>query len=215
MSSDATETAEAANDLAPMSNDTKLQMTLKDWIGLAFSTLALLISAASFYNSNYRIDDDTRARVIDVLPDDGNDAITFKVAVANAGNRPSILTDISYVVSTESDKRVNAFGDSAKTAADTIPLSVPAHDVRFIQVRIPNRALLSLYDASSKGADPNAPGVPAGKVYFGLRFESILSSGEAKVSYTPLELEATITKEKVLSFGPADPRKKYAYIRLS
>jgi hypothetical protein len=121
----------------------------KEALGLFFSLAALLISAASFYFSNLRVDDNTLVRVTDLeTAEDETGEIQSIVLVAsfiNAGNRPSIVTRAGYAVG--SGDKTSLFGQFAD---DAFPLVLPPRDLRLLRLAIP----VFKFGGRSKGAEP-------------------------------------------------------------
>jgi hypothetical protein len=134
-------------------------LAMKDGISLAFSALALLLSAWSFYKTVIEVDDNAQARIVgaDIVPGDQHDSangyikgsIVVHVAYLNSGNRPALIMGTEYFLTSPSDATGIGFGGAAHVAPNTFPLVLSPHHVRVIDLGIPVLYIVDNYEQGS------------------------------------------------------------------
>jgi hypothetical protein len=125
----------------PNASGKKANLGIKDWVTILFSAVALLISALTFFN-NYRVKDEMQARVADLVPaSGGRDAVVFRVAFSNSGNRPAIILDVDCIINDQPNMKGTAFSSGCKAPDKIFPLIIQPHDVRLVDVEVQGKAL--------------------------------------------------------------------------
>lgn len=166
------------------SKSPKERMSRRDQLGLMFSLLALCLSFASFYYSNWKIDDETLMRVAQVSAEEDDtsgivEEIVIVATMLNIGNRPSIITSAASGVSlTPSDRPVlHAIPDSP------FPLLLAPREVKIVRVRIP----VSQFTGRSKGQESETveEGVTKVTRFGSLQIEAVDSLGQLHRTNTP------------------------------
>jgi hypothetical protein len=173
---------------------TRLNLTLKDWITLGFSFVAVSISILSFYFSNLRVEDNLQARVADISldtrPDDPQkaDYMRARVVLVNSGNRPAMLLKARYFFSGSPDRNHGGFGNDCgvpETDCDVpegaLPLLIQPRDIRLLQLRIALGNAVANINHGARIENPpwNEPG-KSGRFFVGLEMESLDSKGEIR-----------------------------------
>jgi hypothetical protein len=108
----------------------------RDWFARAVSALALLLSGASFYYGNVRVQDELHARLVYHLTDLESGDTTFHVAVVNSGNRPAVLTACELTIDPIGEWDLWPSNINVKLSA-TFPIVVPPKDLRFFTLSVP------------------------------------------------------------------------------
>lgn len=185
----------------------KERMSPKDKAGIGFSMIALVLSAASFYTSNLRIDDDTSARIVDVTvegttrddPSTGykNGNINLKIAIVNAGNRPAIITNAVYQLSDRPTLETGGFGGDLATSPQTLPMLIAAKDIRLVNFQIPIRHLLSEYSNGAKVTPNEAVGSGDLRRFFaGIRYEAVDSRGALHSTWSGMQVSIEVSQNR-------------------
>jgi hypothetical protein len=196
-------------------------LTLKDWLGFLFSVAALAISAASYYANNYRVENNTLARITDVTidavaPDDPihgyrNGNIVLKVAFFNAGNRPAIITGATYQLSDLPNLENGGFGNEVLVDPGTFPFLVAARDLRLVSLKIPVRVVVESFDHGARIPQPtNDPSQELRRFFAGLRYEAIDSAGMMHLTWSGMEISIEVSKTGWRRLGPVNPKKQFS-----
>jgi hypothetical protein len=108
---------------ASQSKRVQSSFAVKDFIALGFSMLALTLSTATFYFSNFRIDNKLQARVAEITVDTSAERSSkpevyqvVRVAFTNSGNRPAIVLGVMYQISDRPNTDTGPWGGDCGTA---------------------------------------------------------------------------------------------------
>jgi hypothetical protein len=164
----------------------KTRLARKDWISIAFSTAALLLSAASFYFGNLRVSDSLQARVVQMevgqLDDDirrfmadstgtalmPRTYVTVNVAFLNLGNRQALISGFSYAARSQEGTTGHYFGGQS----EGLPIVMDPKAIKLVGLRIPLNLLL----------ETDSTLATSGKYSIALRFEAVDSRGTSHAS---------------------------------
>ena len=129
-------------------NEGSHKLAIKDLLSLTFSAIALIVAGLTYYTSNIRIVDDAMARIVDFDTTQDGAWIVAHIVYINAGNRPAIVINTGYMLRGSKDDplRTIEFGGNATTAQHTLPLVLPPHEVRVVDLRIPISDLVNNYE---------------------------------------------------------------------
>jgi hypothetical protein len=198
--------------------DEKRAMSAKDLFGILFSASALVISAASYYVSNVRVDNDASARVTDMRVEavnaedslngykSGN--IVVKVTFVNAGNRPAIVTKATFQLSDRPDLSNGGFGDEAITADGTFPILIAPKDLRLVNLKIPLKFAIASFDSGAKL--PGKADSDLRRLFAGFRYDAIDSSGALHSSWSGMEIAIDVSKDRWKGLGKANQRQPFS-----
>lgn len=196
-------------------------LVLKDWLGFLFSAVAIAISAASYYANNFRVENNTLARITDVTidavaPDDPmneyrNGNIVLKVAFFNAGNRPAIITGATYQLSDLPNLENGGFGNEVLVDPGTFPILVAARDLRLVNLKIPVRSVVDSFDHGARvPQSTSSPQQELRRFFAGLRYEAIDSAGMMHLAWSGMEISIDVSKMGWRRLGPASPKKQFS-----
>jgi hypothetical protein len=160
-------------------------LSFKDWAGIGFSLMALLLSGLSFYFSNLRIKDSSLARVVEIQDQIGENGhaemLEMTVPVVNAGNRPSVILAAWYGTNHDQSGPYRA---SQKQAEAGFPLLLPPRDIQVLRLKFPVSAFAG-FNKVPGPEDVQKPDHILTKRYGFLTFATIDSRGEVHEVSTP------------------------------
>lgn len=126
-------------------------MSIKDWITVSISILALLVSSTTAYFNFFRIRNDASAAVLGLTEafDDGRPGIELDIAVYNTGNRQIAVTRIEILVNTNLPTTTLVGSEDPK-----FPVLVEPKEVRLFKVRANDVAWLEI-TSNKNPSEPN------------------------------------------------------------
>ena len=195
-------------------------LTPKDWIGIFFSSLALIISAASYYVAHIRVAESAFARVVAIRPytlepiPPQKLAVTVGIAFGNTGNRPAIILGPRYTLegdqeiaaaTRDADAPVARLG-SMEASPGKFPLLLAPGELQVVDVKIPADTLAELFDfATELPAKDNFFEIKGLRVLYGtLQYATINSSGAVKGATSEREFEVHLVREGVVYLKERD-----------
>lgn len=198
----------------PEADKQAFKLTPKDWIGIFFSSLALLISAASYYVAHIRVAESAFARVVAIRPYTLEPvapqklAVTISIAFGNTGNRSAIILNPLYTL--EGDQEIAAATRGAdapvmqtgslQAPPGRFPLLLAPGDLQVVDVTVPADTLAGLFEVATElPAKDNFFEIKGLRVlYGGLQYQTINSSGVRKGASSEREFEVHLVREGVV-----------------
>jgi hypothetical protein len=159
-------------------------IALKDLVGFAFSTLALIVSLLTFYMSNIRVDDRAFARIAAIRvafnpPADkgeSNDFVVVQIAFLNPGNRDAVVLRALYSLGGTKDLlKGSEIQEPVETDSGVLPLLLTPGHTRLVEFRIPVKRIVVGYGQGEPDDDDFL--ALKRRLYCGLVFTSLDSGG--------------------------------------
>lgn len=203
-------------------------LSVKEWIGFGFSTLALLLSAAGFYFGNLRVDDHALARVAeldltlgDSLHADGD--VVARIAFANPGNRTAVVMAAEYQLSATPTLAQGGMGATFRMEA--LPLVLAPRDTRVVDFRIPAQDFMDYHgnaapvaEGERRGRLARADSAPAPgerrRVHVVMRFASLDSEGEVHDVWSGSLFTVDVTPEGIVGYERTGGPESYPAVDL-
>lgn len=182
---------------------------VKDFIALGFSMVALTVSVASFYFTNFRIDNKLQARVAEITLDTSSEPSTnpevyvvVRVAFTNAGNRPAIVLSAMYQFSDRPNMDHWALGGWCITAKETFPLLIQPHDIRLVDLKIPARDMIANFDSGVPVTTPiSSDSDQESQFFYALQFKSLDSEGAYYDVLSDFFATVNVSKKRLVGGG--------------
>ncbi|HKS58653.1 MAG TPA: hypothetical protein VJS12_25410 [Steroidobacteraceae bacterium] len=195
-----------------MSDKQTFSLTPKDWIGIFFSSLALIISASSYYVAHLRVAESAFARIVSIRPyslepmaPQNKLPVTISIAFGNTGNRPAIILNPAFTLEGDQEIALATRGaDAPVSHTETLdappgafPLLVAPGDLRVVDVTISAEKLASLFDVATEiPAKDNFFKIEGLRVLYGtLQYQTINSSGARQGATSEREFEVHLVRE--------------------
>ncbi len=175
-------------------------------IAVIVSLLALVVSAAGFYFSYLKVEDDLQMRVIDIdpRPPDSNLAkypyysqgILFaRTAFVNAGNRPALVVRVDWRAGPTGEHW--RFGNDAYTSGKQLPFVIEPHEIRLIDLGIPAGDVVRDFQFGAPVTDTDDPG-PVFELSCSLNVTSLDSHGVSHEKETAPVIMVRVTKTRLV-----------------
>lgn len=189
----------------PQPKRTQPSFAVKDYITLGFSMVALTLSVASFYFTNFRFDR-LQARVAEITSEFTSDQGTFvvvRLAFINSGNRPTIVLGVDYALSDHPSTAKEPFDvGPCETDQQTFPLLVQPHDIRLVDLKIPASFLIADFDSGApvQPAMSSESGQEA-QFFYALDFKSLDSEGAYHDVQSDFFGRVNVSKKRLVGGG--------------
>lgn len=200
------------------------RLAIKDVVTLSISMLALAVSAASFYVTNFRVEEKALVRIADTTIEPGteddqkngyrNGFVIMQLAFVNGGNRPVVILGADYQLSERPDLSAGGFGGQVETAEPAFPLLMPPRDVRVLNVRIPLKVVIGSFDNGAAIAERSGTGEPLRRFFGGLHFHTLDTQERVHDTWTGMQIQIDVTRTAWHGLAPVDRRRKYVITQL-
>jgi hypothetical protein len=121
--------------------------SVKDWISIFFSSTALVLSFASFYFTNLRVEERVELRISRVgYAYEESNPLVFHGAFINSGNRNAFVLEANYLLTTGKDGRGVGIGSDVRVKSQTFPLLLPSKDIQIVEFSVPMEDALRSHD---------------------------------------------------------------------
>jgi hypothetical protein len=194
---------------APPHKSTQTSFAVKDFIALGFSLVALTLSVASFYFTNFRLDNKLQVRVAEITLDNSSEDsanpeffVVVRVAFTNAGNRPAVVLSAMYQFSNSPNKDSGAMGGWCTTAKETFPLFIQPHDIRLVDLKIPANGMIANFDSGAPVTTPiSSDSGQESQFFYALAFKSLDSEGAYYDVLSDFFGSVNVSKKRLLGAG--------------
>jgi hypothetical protein len=195
---------EHSSDLMdPVVDDSK-RLTAKDYVTLGIATLALIVSAASFYFTNLRVDDNLTARIIDYSGHESGPSV--QIALVNAGNRAAIVLDAHYSIRSVPDGPSILGRKAIMRETDTFPLVLPPHEMRIVTVGFQEQDAIRSHSQGAVSPNRTPADPDTRRLYCEWEIVSIDSSGQMHLAHLAPKLELSVSQTQLRSVTLGDNR---------
>ncbi len=137
--------------------ESQKSFSVKEVLSVFIALVALFISIFTLYLNNFRVVDRAFARIVEIGFDDyvapgGGESVIYRehikvkdivvrVAFMNTGNRPAIISKVSFSIDSGKD---SMFSD-AKYSGDIFPFLLAPHDLKLISLHLTIKDILAFY----------------------------------------------------------------------
>jgi hypothetical protein len=181
------------------------RLGLKDFLSVFLSALALLVSFATYYVTNVKVEDAVIARIsdIDVVPTTPNDNITgfrhgfivLKVAFINIGNRQAVINTPIYQLSDRPNLDNGGFGGNIDADQNAFPFVLAPKEVRLIPVKIPISNMLgNLNNGSPIPRSQPDDRIDHRRFFAGIRYVAIDSLGRLRSAWSGMQIQIDVSQ---------------------
>lgn len=186
------------------SEGAKHALGVKEWIGFAFSAMALSVSAVTYYTNNILVKDKAYARIADLSVGAGG-FVVVQVAFFNAGNRPALVLGSEYQLSDRPSLDDGGFGGDVEVDSETFPMVLAPRDLKLADLRIPLQAIIANYSSGAVVSPEDdlsgearlervgAASESLRRFYAGLRVKAVDSLGVTHISWSGMQVAIDVS----------------------
>jgi hypothetical protein len=175
-------------------------LSTKDYLTIAISILALVVSASTFFFTNYRIDNYLVAKIISF--DWASDTIVIKVAYANLGNRQAIALNPSYQLAKTFTADEGSEGGEVRSS-DVASIILQPHEMKIDDLKISMEKIGNFLS--------NSGDTIKGKAFCKIQFSGLDSKMERHDAETDFEIEINTAGRVINSVLPSNHKANNSY----
>jgi hypothetical protein len=176
------------------------KLSTKDYLTIALSSLALVVSASTFYFTNYRIDNHLVAKIISF--DWTSDTVVIKVAYANLGNRQAIALNPSYQLAKTVTADEGSEGGEVQSP-DVASIILQPHEMKIDDLKISMKNIGNFL--------LNSGDTIKGKAFCKIQFSGLDSKMERHDAETDFEIEINTAGKVINSVLPSNHKANNSY----